>query len=89
MPRSRFARVSHERSGAFSNYRDWRAFLAAVQAPSAYLSVATALKAGHEWLTGSRLDRTRDDRARADPGSETCSWLLADSGLVSRKTLGV
>jgi hypothetical protein len=53
MPHSPIARAFHERSGAFSNYRDWRAFLAALQAPAAYMSVATALKAGHEWLTGS------------------------------------
>ena len=79
MPPIRFARVSHERSGAFSNYRDWRAFLAAVQAPAAYASVATALKAGHEWLTGSREERK----------SETRSWLLGEPGLVSGKTLGV
>jgi hypothetical protein len=40
---------------SFSNYRDWRAFLAAVQVPAACASVATALKAGHAWLTGSGL----------------------------------
>ncbi len=48
----RVARAVHQRSQTFSNYRDWRAFLAAVQAPAAYASVATALKAGHSWLTG-------------------------------------
>lgn len=52
MPYVRVARPVHERSQTFSNYRDWRAFLAAVQAPAAYASVATALKAGHSWLTG-------------------------------------
>jgi hypothetical protein len=50
MPYIRVARAIHERSQTFSNYRDWRAFLAAVQAPAAYASVATALKAGHGWL---------------------------------------
>jgi hypothetical protein len=38
-------------SGGFSNSRDWRSFLSAAQ-PTAYASVATALKAGHAWLTG-------------------------------------
>lgn len=49
--------LAHEprHSDSFSNYRDWRAFLAAVPVPAAYASVATALKAGHAWLTGSGL----------------------------------
>jgi hypothetical protein len=45
-------RTPHDRSDTFSNYRDWRAFLTAIQAPVTYASVATALKAGHEWLNG-------------------------------------
>jgi hypothetical protein len=53
MPHIRVVRAAHDRrSHTFSNYRDWRAFLAAMQAPAAYASVATALKAGHAWLTG-------------------------------------
>jgi hypothetical protein len=52
MPYIRVARAAHERGQTFSNYRDWHAFLAAVQAPAAYASVATTLKAGHAWLTG-------------------------------------
>ena len=83
MSHGRVARAFHERSGAFSNYRDWRAFLAAVQAPAAYASVATAsvataLKAGHDWLTG----RGSLPNPLSAPG-------LVSSGLVSRKTLGV
>jgi hypothetical protein len=55
MAYARIARVARpgNRPDTFSNYRDWRAFLTAVQAPAAaYASVATALKAGHGWLTG-------------------------------------
>jgi hypothetical protein len=52
MPHIRVVRAAHELRHTFSNYRDWRAFLAAMQAPAAYASVATALKAGHAWLTG-------------------------------------
>jgi hypothetical protein len=70
-----------DRSDNFSNYRDWRAFLAAVQAPAAYAGVTTALKAGHDWLTGRRWTE--------DGGTEACNWLLGESELVSRKTLGV
>jgi hypothetical protein len=83
MPYIRAARFAHERnhSDTFSNYRDWRAFLTAVQAPAAYASVTTALKAGHDWLTGRGWTRER--------GNETCSWLLGEPELVSRKTLGV
>ena len=83
MPYVRIARAAHQgnRSDTFSNYRDWRAFLAAVQAPAAYASVATALKAGHAWLTGRGW--------MADRGRETCSLLLGESDLSSRKTLGV
>jgi hypothetical protein len=83
MPYTRVTRAAHERqpSHTFSNYRDWRAFLGAVQAPAAYASVATALKAGHSWLTGRGW--------MADRGSETCNWLLGEPDLVSRKTLGV
>ena len=39
------------RTSGFSNSRDWRSFLSGAQ-PMAYASVATALKAGHAWLTG-------------------------------------
>jgi hypothetical protein len=80
----RVARAAHpgNRSEPFSNYRDWRAFLAAIQAPAAYASVATALKAGHGWLTGR--GRMADRRGR-----EACSWLLGESDLGPRKTLGV
>jgi hypothetical protein len=83
MPYIRVSRAAHERSRShsFSNYRDWRAFLAAVQAPAAYASVATALKAGHDWLTGRAW--------MADGGSERCSWPLVEPELASRKTLGV
>jgi hypothetical protein len=58
MPYIRVARAAHERGQAFSNYRDWRAFLAAIQAPAAYASVATALNAGHAWLTGLASRKT-------------------------------
>jgi hypothetical protein len=58
MPYVRVARAAHERRQTFSNYRDWRAFLAAVQAPAAYASVATALKAGHGWLSGLASRKT-------------------------------
>jgi hypothetical protein len=58
MANVRMARAAHERRHTFSNYRDWRAFLAAVQAPAAYASVATALKAGHGWLTGLAPGKT-------------------------------
>lgn len=75
-------RVPHDRSDTFSNYRDWRAFLTAIQAPVTYASVATALKAGHDWLTGHASNVT-------DRGAETCNWLLGEAELVSRKTLGV
>ena len=83
MSHTHIARAAYGRkhSNAFSNYRDWRAFLAAVQAPAAYASVATALRAGHAWLTGGGWMPVR--------GSEACSWPLAESGLMSRKTLGV
>lgn len=39
------------RTSGFSNSRDWRSFLSGTQ-PTAYANVATALKAGHAWLTG-------------------------------------
>ena len=39
------------RTSGFSNSRDWRSFLSSAQ-PTAYANVATALKAGHAWLTG-------------------------------------
>jgi hypothetical protein len=58
MPYVRVARAAHERRQTFSNYRDWRAFLAAVQVPAAYASVATALKAGHGWLAGLAARKT-------------------------------
>jgi hypothetical protein len=41
------------RTSGFSNSRDWRSFLSGAQ-PTAYANVATALKAGHAWLTGRR-----------------------------------
>jgi hypothetical protein len=83
MADTRIARRAHEgkHSDTFSNYRNWRAFLGAVEAPAACSSVAKALAAGHDWLTGRGW--------MADLGSGTRSWLLAESGLVSRKTLGV
>ena len=74
------------RSDTFSNYRDWRAFLAAVQAPAAYANVATALKAGHDWLTGRKW---MADRGVESSGTTPCNWLLGESELVARKTLGV
>jgi hypothetical protein len=58
MPYVRVARTALERGQTFSNYRDWRAFLGAVQAPAAYANVATALKAGHAWLTGLASRKT-------------------------------
>jgi hypothetical protein len=58
MPYVRVARAAHERRQTFSNYRDWRAFLAAVPVPAAYASVATALKAGHGWFTGLAARKT-------------------------------
>jgi hypothetical protein len=62
MPYVRVARAAHERRQTFSNYRDWRAFLAAVPVPAAYAnayaSVATALRAGHGWLAGLAARKT-------------------------------
>jgi len=56
------------RSRGFSNSRDWRSFLSATQ-PTAYASVATALKAGHGWAYGWLAAR----------GGETCGgWAKAD-----------
>jgi hypothetical protein len=71
MPDTRIVRRAHEgkNSDTFSNYRDWRAFLGAVEAPAACTSVATALEAGHDRLTGRGW--------MADRGSGTRSWLLA------------
>ena len=72
MPDTRTVRRAHEgrNSDSFSNDRDWRAFLGAVEAPAAGASIATALEAGHDWLTGRGW--------RADPGNGTRSWLLAE-----------
>jgi hypothetical protein len=77
---------SNARTRGFSNCRDWRSFLAAAQ-PTAYTSVATALKAGHAWLTGHGWAYGW----LADRGRETCNSLLGEGGLVSgtRKTIGV
>jgi hypothetical protein len=63
MPYARVSHAPHEQRQTFSNYRDWRAFLAAVQVPAAYASaatanMATALKAGHAWLTGLASRKT-------------------------------
>jgi hypothetical protein len=79
MPETRIAPTAFPRknSDTFSNYRDWRAFLGAVQAPAACANIATALEAGHDWLIGRGW--------LADVGRETRSWLLAESGLMSRK----
>ncbi len=77
----RNARASRDRTDTFSNYRDWRAFLTALQAPAAYAGVATALRAGHGWLTGHGW--------MADRGTDTCNWILGESALATRKTLGV
>ncbi len=79
--------TSEERQNKFSNCRDWRAFLAHLQAPPAYTSVATALRAGHAWLSG----RGWPSNATSDRKSPYCDWLLGSAGLVSstRKTLGV
>ena len=71
------------RSDTFSNYRDWRAFLAALQAPVVtYANIATALKAGHDWLTGHAT-------SVAGRGAESCTWLLGEPDLAARKTLGM
>jgi hypothetical protein len=72
MPDARIVRRAHEgkTSDTFSNYREWRAFLGAVQAPAACASVATALEAGHDWLTGRGW--------MANRGGETRSWLLTE-----------
>lgn len=74
------------RRNKFSNCRDWRSFLLATQAPPAYTSVATALKAGHDWLTGRAWRPSK-------PGRESpyCNELLGSAGLIpgTRKTLGV
>jgi hypothetical protein len=88
MPDTRMARVAHARkhSDTFSNYRDWRAFLGAIQAPAAYATVATALKAGHEWLTGRGW---MAERAGETYGRLLDESGLVSSGLVSNKTLGV
>lgn len=75
MPDTRIERAGRERQGliiarsrGFSNSRDWHSFLAAAQ-PTAYASVATALKAGHAWLTG----RGWAHGLLAVRGSERCS----------------
>jgi hypothetical protein len=75
------------RTNKFSNCRDWRSFLSAAQTPPAYTSVATALKAGHDWLTGRGWRNNRT----ADRESTYCKWLLGSAGLISGtgKTLGV
>jgi hypothetical protein len=66
--------LSITRSRGFSNSRDWHSFLAAAQ-PTAYASVATALKAGHAWLTGQRWAQG----LLAARGSESCSgWAEVD-----------
>jgi len=72
MPDARIVRKAHEgkNSDAFSNDRNWRAFLGAVEAPAACSSVATALEAGHDRLTGRGW--------MANRGSENRSWLLAE-----------
>jgi hypothetical protein len=77
------AAPARKRSDIFSNGRDWRAFLAlaAVQAPAAYSSVATALRAGHAWFAGHA--------GRAEEGTEACNRLLDEAGLGTHKTLGV
>jgi len=73
------------RTSGFSNSRDWRSFLSGTQPAAA--SVATALKAGHAWLTG----RGWAQGWLAARGSETCNGLLGEGGLVSgaRKTVGI
>lgn len=71
----------------FSNCRDWRSFLSRAEAPPAYTGVATALKAGHAWLTGRGwLGGVASSRK-----SDSCNWLLGSTGLIagSRKTIGV
>jgi hypothetical protein len=80
VPHPRTAREAPDRKGsaAFSNYREWRAFLVEVQVPAACTSVATALAAGHAWLTGGLW---------ADRGDAPGGGLLGALG--SRKTLGV
>jgi hypothetical protein len=74
------------RHNKFSNCRDWRAFLSAAQVPPGYTNVATALKAGHDWLTGHGWRPNK-------PGRESayCKWLLGSAGLISGtgKTLGM
>jgi len=72
MPDTRIVRRAPEgkTSDTFSNYRNWRAFLGAVEAPAACASVATALEAGHDRLTGRGW--------MANRGSENRSWLLAE-----------
>lgn len=78
---------SKGRQTKFSNCRDWRSFLSGSQLPPAYVSVATALKAGHAWLSG----RGGLGSATPERKSEYCQWLLGSASLISgaRKTLGV
>ncbi len=75
------------RQNKFSNYRDWRSFLSHAEVPPAYASVATALKAGHAWLSG----RGWSGNAPSERKSPYCQWLLGSAGLISgaRDTLGV
>jgi hypothetical protein len=65
------------RTSGFSNSRDWRSFLSGAQ-PTAYANVATALKAGHTWLTG----RSWAQGTRLGPG-------LIGSVSGTHKTVGV
>jgi hypothetical protein len=61
----------------FSNARDWASFLTAAQCAVVGPSLATALQAGHEWLSGG--------------AERTYRWLFVDGTLIAgaRKTLGI
>jgi hypothetical protein len=69
--------VAEASSNKFSNCRDWRSFLTAAQCAVVGPSLATALQAGHQWLSGG--------------AAKTYRWLFIDGTLVAgaRKTLGI
>ena len=76
------------RQNKFSNCRDWRAFLSAAQVPPGYTNVATALKAGHDWLTGHAW---RPNKAGREGAFIANGCWEARAGLISGtgKTLGM
>jgi hypothetical protein len=60
----------------FLNCREWRSFLKAAELPSPYPSVAAAMRAGRDWLTGG--------------ATTSYSWLMVNGNPASgsSETLG-